>query len=74
MCLICRDFDEPESHFCGDAHGLNLSAWCELCLAEVAAFLAPPAEDPNQQVFPFAAPADDPPVYSLRQVSVPSAN
>jgi hypothetical protein len=75
MCRICTDFDEPDSHFCGDSHGSNYAAWCDACVAEIAAFLDPEGDAPGQLTFPFARVEGlERPVYSLRQVSAVSDN
>ena len=75
MCLICHDFDEPETHFCGDCHGANFAAWCDRCINDFWAFLSPEGDAAGQLTFPFLrAEGIDRPVYSLRQVSGPSLN
>jgi hypothetical protein len=75
MCLICIGEDGFDKHFCGDAHGPNFDAWCETCLAEVAAFLhLPPDDDPDQILFPFAEAEEDRPCWSFAQITSPTAN
>lgn len=76
MCGICRDFDNPDKHFCGDAHGANFGAWCEQCINELTYFVANGfTTSEGQTMFPFAlAEEDDEACYSLRQVSTISPN
>ena len=75
MCLICLDFDEPETHFCGDAHGSNFAAWCDQCIAEIARFLDPEGDAPGQLTFAFArVEGIERPVFTLHQVAGRSVN
>ena len=75
MCLICLDFDEPETHFCGDAHGGNFAAWCDRCIDDFWSFLNPEGAAPGQLTFRFlAVDGIDRPVYSLAQVAGRSVN
>jgi hypothetical protein len=77
MCQICIGEDGFDKHFCGDRHGPNYDAWCETCLAEVAAFLNPPPDDdPDQTFFPFVEieEAEDRPCWSFSQITSVATN
>ena len=75
MCQICYDFGGHEKHFCGDSHGSNFAAWCDLCLTEIASFLDPEGDSAGQLTFAFASSQGlEKPIYSLVQVSHRSEN